>query len=237
MKDLDLFIGDKYKYSNNILRSSDKIEITCPKHGIFLQRPHDHYINRNGCPRCGRSKATKTSEKWEEQIKKVWNDTYEYLDKYTLQHTLIRIKCHQHGIFQLKPKVHLRGRGCPKCSKENKLHNGWSVSKWSEISKNSNNFDSFKVYIIKCFDENEEFIKIGRTFLSLKCRFSNYSLPYEYDIIKIFNFEDAFKCAEKEVNVLRHLKEFKYKPLKVFGGKTECFSLECLSSLEAYLKL
>ena len=124
MKDLDLFIGDKYKYSNNILRSSDKIEITCPKHGIFLQRPHDHYINRNGCPRCGRSKATKTSEKWEEQIKKVWNDTYEYLDKYTLQHTLIRIKCHQHGIFQLKPKVHLRGRGCPKCSKENKLHNG-----------------------------------------------------------------------------------------------------------------
>lgn len=234
MKDLDLFIGDKYKYSNTILRSSDKIEITCPKHGVFLQRPHDHYINKNGCPACGRS--TKTSEKWEEQIKKVWNDTYEYLDKYTLQHIPIRIKCHQHGIFQLKPKVHLRGRGCPTCSKENKLHNGWSVSKWSEISKASKSFDSFKVYIIKCFDETGEgFIKVGRTFLKLNCRFHNCSLPYNYKIINIFYFEDAFKCAEKEVNILKHLKEFKYNPLKDFGGKTECFSLECLSSLEAYL--
>lgn len=44
--------GDKYDYSNvNYRTSHDKIEIKCPKHGIFLQFPYDH-LQGHGCPYC-----------------------------------------------------------------------------------------------------------------------------------------------------------------------------------------
>ena len=39
-------------YSNvNYRTSHDKIEIKCPKHGIFLQFPYDH-LQGHGCPYC-----------------------------------------------------------------------------------------------------------------------------------------------------------------------------------------
>lgn len=44
--------GDKYSYSLVDLTSMNKkVEITCPEHGNFFQRPADH-INGSGCPVC-----------------------------------------------------------------------------------------------------------------------------------------------------------------------------------------
>ncbi len=47
--------------------------------------------------------------------------------------------------------------GCPKCSY---LMRGWGFSRWNQAGLESNHFDSFKVYVIECFNENERFIKI-----------------------------------------------------------------------------
>ena len=47
--------GDKYDYSNSIYIGADnKLEITCVKHGKFLQTPHNHLKGTN-CPSCGAS--------------------------------------------------------------------------------------------------------------------------------------------------------------------------------------
>ena len=44
------------------------------------------------------------------------------------------------------------------------------------------------MYVIKCWNEEEEFYKIGRTFCTLKRRFdSKKDIPYEYKVQKIFN--------------------------------------------------
>jgi hypothetical protein len=46
--------GDKYSYDNVIMGKrvhDDKVWITCPKHGDFLQSPWNH-INSAGCPVC-----------------------------------------------------------------------------------------------------------------------------------------------------------------------------------------
>lgn len=44
--------GDYYGYKNvSFLRTHDKIEIECPKHGIFSQLVYDH-LNGHGCPKC-----------------------------------------------------------------------------------------------------------------------------------------------------------------------------------------
>lgn len=45
--------GDKYDYSKTkYIDSRTKITIICPKHGEFLQKPHNHINLRQGCPKC-----------------------------------------------------------------------------------------------------------------------------------------------------------------------------------------
>ena len=49
--------GNKYNYSNvNYINNSTEVEITCPKHGEFLQQPQFH-MNGSGCPNCNSSKG------------------------------------------------------------------------------------------------------------------------------------------------------------------------------------
>lgn len=46
--------GDRYTYTNaNYHLTDTKINITCLKHGDFLQTPHDHVSSKAGCPSCG----------------------------------------------------------------------------------------------------------------------------------------------------------------------------------------
>lgn len=48
--------GDKYDYSKVEYVKNDKpVEIICPKHGSFWQKPHKHWIG-HGCPKCIQSK-------------------------------------------------------------------------------------------------------------------------------------------------------------------------------------
>lgn len=69
----------------------------------------------------------------------------------------------------------------PHCNKAT----GWSVKNWIKASKSSKSFDSYKIYIIKCTNSSESFIKIGRTFQKTKQRFSSKTrMPYNIEIIK-----------------------------------------------------
>jgi very-short-patch-repair endonuclease/rubrerythrin len=50
--------GDKYNYSLvDYKRSKIKVDIICPVHGIFPQKPCDHLNARQGCPICSESKG------------------------------------------------------------------------------------------------------------------------------------------------------------------------------------
>ena len=51
--------GIIYDYSkSNYISAHKKVEIICPKHGEFLQTPHQH-IRGEGCPQCKESKGEK----------------------------------------------------------------------------------------------------------------------------------------------------------------------------------
>ncbi len=44
--------GEKYSYENvNYKNAHEKVEIICPIHGSFFQRPNGH-LNGKGCPKC-----------------------------------------------------------------------------------------------------------------------------------------------------------------------------------------
>lgn len=88
------------------------------------------------------------------------------------------------------------------------------------------------------FDEAplEYFYKFGIT--SKDCvekRFPFHStLPYCFDVIYELKADPDY-IYQLERKISKEVKQFKYKPKKVFNGKTECFLLKNIS-IESYLK-
>jgi hypothetical protein len=71
--------GDKYNYSLvNYRNARTKVEIICPKHGIFKQTA-PHHLNGIGCPTCKSSKGELFIEKFltEEKIKYIRQHIFE----------------------------------------------------------------------------------------------------------------------------------------------------------------
>ena len=208
--------GDKYDYSSvSYLRQDVKVKIICNIHGDFEQIPSNH-LRGHGCPKCSNLKISdsliSSREEFINRSVSIHGDKYDYsLVDYKSALSKVLIKCHKHGLFKQIPNSHLQGFGCIKCGMESTIkHNkenpvGWSVSNWDRASKKSKWFDSFKVYIIKCWNDDEEFYKIGRTFLETSRRFRNKNLmPYKYGVIKEIIFDNARDCFNTE-NYLKRL--------------------------------
>jgi hypothetical protein len=224
---------NKYDYTKTKYESCfKKIEVICFIHGSFWQTPTGHL--RGGCYKCGKNKQilskTKSIDVFIKEANKIHNFKYDY-SKTVYQKAKIKIKiiCPIHGEFEQTPDSHLGGRGCNLCSNKKmsifQIKNpiGWSFKEWLEKSKNSKNFDSFKVYIIECYNENERFYKIGRTFKKVKCRFSSKkSMPYKYEIIKEIT-GTAEEIVKLELKLKKLNKKYKYLPNLHFNGNSECF--------------
>ena len=144
----------------------------------------------------------------------------------------VKIICKKHGEFLQRAHNHIRGEGCSKCGKISMSEinsvnpTGWSYSNWIKAGERSKNFDSFKVYIVRLEskDRRETFYKIGKTFTSIEKRF-NYICGYKVvDIVHIFQDNDGRVVTEKEAELLRINKEYRYIPNNTFGGYMECFS-------------
>lgn len=212
-----------------------KVKIICKHHGVFEQRCNDHLHNK-GCPNCslvkGAKKRTFTKEEFVTKANNVHNFKYDYPDDYKKYKIKIRIVCKIHGDFLQYPGNHLKGSGCPKCrdldtSIRNKQNPpGWSYTNWENKARSSKNFDSFKVYILKCMDlkTGENFYKIGKTFKTLKGRFKQHTdLPYKWECLELY-MGYAKDISKLETDLKNKHKKFKYVPKIKFNGMYECFS-------------
>jgi very-short-patch-repair endonuclease len=114
---------DKYDYSNSIfINQNTKLEIECPKHGIFEQTPHHHIFQKQGCFKCGREisseKHTKSPHYLEQQARKIHFMDYKYRwETYVGYLKIMEIECLKHGIFKQTIANHIQGQGCPICKK------------------------------------------------------------------------------------------------------------------------
>ena len=220
--------GGKYDYSlvENIKRELHqnngkmKVEIICPKHGIFKMSILAHKQGAN-CPKCVIIDSRKDNKKALEDLQNMHGYKYQYPNfNYSLSQGDVIITCKKHGDFKMQYARHLRGSGCPKCANE---ITGWKKSDWVAKGLSSKNNTGFKVYILKCFDDSEVFFKIGITYTDITKRF--YVLPYNYEILLEKNFNENGNLAYDIEKILhRDNKKFKYSPLVKFSGVTECFS-------------
>jgi hypothetical protein len=112
-----------YTYSKvKYVGSFTKVIITCPKHGDFEQRPSDHLYGA-GCINCQHENSSLFLRLPLKQFLKVSNEVhnnkYNYsLVEYVNSYTKIKIICPKHGKFEQTPTHHMRGSGCPRCSKK-----------------------------------------------------------------------------------------------------------------------
>lgn len=126
LKEAKKIHGDFYDYSRSIYTNSlTKIEIQCPKHGLFRQTPNSHIYGKSGCKKCGREMSgDKRKSNTDTFIKKsisVHGDRYDYSNSiYKVTHEKIEIICKKHGAFYQTPSHHISGSGCPKCAGQQK---------------------------------------------------------------------------------------------------------------------
>lgn len=137
--------------------------------------------------------------------------------------------CPIHGKFKQRVNNHLSGSGCPNCSGY-----GFTQTRWINYCKNNPNSKP-QLYVIKCFNDSETFIKIGITARTIYSRFSTkIKMPYDYIVLKqILGSPEFIYNLEKKLH--KTIKPFKYKPLIHFNGERECFSVDSLNKLIEYI--
>ena len=109
--------GNKYDYSKvEYINANTEVCIVCPKHGEFWQTPASH-LNGRGCNLC--SKPVFNTKSFIEKSQEKHGSKYQYYkSEYINSHAKLIVTCPIHGDFLITPNNHLRGNGCPKCSKE-----------------------------------------------------------------------------------------------------------------------
>jgi hypothetical protein len=106
----------KYSYNNvNIINSTTKINIICPKHGEFKQEIYGH-LHGKGCYECSGKKKINL-ENFINRSNILHNNKYNYslIENINNIKNVVKIICPKHGEFKQMCRTHLRGSGCLRC--------------------------------------------------------------------------------------------------------------------------
>lgn len=116
--------GTYYLYERVVYETGDiPVEIGCPKHGYFWQKPrvHTSHQKTSGCRDCGIDrKHQRVIERFFKLLPKEHKERYEYVDfifsKEVNPKAIIRCPIDDHDDFIQDTVAHLKGAGCPHCS-------------------------------------------------------------------------------------------------------------------------
>jgi len=212
-----------YNYSNlNFIDYSNNVDIICPKHGIFKQKPIKH-LSGQKCPICSAPNKALTKEKFILEANKI-HGNYDY-SKIIFKNasTKVDIICKKHGIFSQQPSKHLTGQGCPICSKDKTTYEIYKGNKTILYYVTINGI--YKIGIRK-YDNRYKDLESN----ILKKRFG-HDIKYnniKVNIIKTKIYDDGWKAYLKEQEILTKYDKYRYmyghKDMDWFVGYTELFS-------------
>ncbi len=217
--------GNFYDYSKvDYVGSKLPVIVTCKIHGDFSIKPKNH-LYKHGCPLCGHIKSgvvnLKSFEDFYNSAITLHGDKYQYVSSSYIGFMLpMTIICPVHGEFQQIPKRHLETHGCAECTSELGKLNGWSRSNYIKIA----NGRPVHFYIIRCFNDDESFYKVGITLSTVKQRYdSKIKMPYNYEII-VDILLDVAVAWDFELLCKQYIRANLYKPLIAFNGSArECY--------------
>jgi len=121
--------GDKFDYSRvSFVNLTDKIEVLCIKHQeLFTTTAAYHtkndkwQVSKGGCKKCSKEHGPQYEKLSEEEFlrraREAHGNKYEYLNFNGLTE-YVTVVCKEHGPVEQLAYVHLRGNGCPVCSRQ-----------------------------------------------------------------------------------------------------------------------
>lgn len=136
--------GDKYRYHHvKYVNTTTKVEVECPKHGLFWTVPWLHYDRGVGCMDCFKERNRLNVDTFIARSEKLHSGKYDYREVEYVSHTTpVKIHCPTHGPFTQEPRVHLSGSGCSDCSSEQSRSNTEEfIRKGREIHGERYNYD------------------------------------------------------------------------------------------------
>lgn len=159
-------------------------------------------------------------------------DEFDYSKvKYVDDTTNVIITCKKHGPFQQMPTNHLRYNKCPMCKRD--LDSFTKTSLMRRVKEKGRGM----LYLIKVFDDKEEFLKIGYTTDNIRRRYNGLkkSHNYSYEIIKEVVVNDGEKLFNIENLLKNTFRVDKHIPQRHFAGAaTEVF---CISKYDDILRV
>lgn len=197
--------NNKYNYTNVIYnRNDEKVIITCPYHGNFLQIPGNH-VRGQGCDVCLNKSLTFTQNEVLEKFKEAHGNIYNYNKVvYINWKSKVVIKCEKHGDFLQSAGKHLSGQGCPKCKMS---HGERRVEQF--LVKNKIRFENQKTFL--------DCVGIRNNKLKYDFYLPKYNILIEYDGEQHFKprFDiETKKNAIKRFNRLQELDKIKTRYAK-----------------------
>lgn len=98
--------GRFYIYDNVVyITSRDEVEIICPNHGSFLQKPMYH-LQGSGCYYC--SHDVKTTDDFISKCSSIFNNKYDYSKvSYNGYNKKVEIICPSHGVLNIRIQIFL----------------------------------------------------------------------------------------------------------------------------------
>lgn len=90
-----------------------------------------------------------------------------------------------------------------------------------------------QLYVIRCFNNQEEFIKVGSTSGTISRRYSGH-LPYSYEVVyQVFDKENYMELEEE---IRKRFSHSKYNPAITFGGNNECYLVDEAKNIVDFIK-
>lgn len=217
--------GDKDDYTNtNIVSSKETIDVRCSKHNITFTKSIQTYLSGYGCPECSAENYRKLRatppEEYYKKVNEKHNHKYTYTGDFTVGSSVVTFFCPTHGEQRRNAHSHSIGAGCRECEVKPFKTNRRTKEGYVKLANGRPTY----LYIIECYNEKEKFYKVGKTFRKMKERYTNSNMPYNYNIINIYE-NSAEYIWDLEADTHKKYKEHTYKPISWFAGYSECYKL------------
>lgn len=210
-----------YSLSRNGYQSvASKIDVICPRHGIFNIQASSHLAGYT----CAKCSFYLTPEEFAERANKVHNFKYDYsLVEYDGSFGKVKITCKEHGVFEQSSNSHFQGRGCPTCSS--------IVRSYSFVDRYTRDPEKGKkegfLYLMEVEGNGEKFLKVGIS-TELRKRINAYRREENYNFRLIRSWTTTrLVSAQVEDLVLgwKRSEKIHYWPRKNFDGRSECIQI------------
>lgn len=218
----ELYSG-KYLYDmSDFVNTNSYLKITCPEHGVFIQRVADHLASKTGCPSCSFVNRSIGKEEFLRRSYEIHGDKYDYsLTEFQTTAGKVKIVCPDHGLFEQIAKSHMDGHECFECSI---LKKHWAYEERCKLNPKFGEKIGC-LYLLRMHLDDESFLKVG-----VSVNFQNRLACYRKDGLKVEPLSmirmTALDSAKEEGVILKQIRTngYRYKPLKRFAGWTECVS-------------